>query len=101
MNIVIAKLAQQEFNDSKEFYEIEQSGLGFRFEKEIENSLLRIKQFPNTWPIELGDVRHYFVHKFPYKILYSVQDDIILILAFAHQHRKPYYWIERINQKEE
>ena len=96
MKVITAKIAQQEFNEAKQFYEIEQTGLGIRFEKEIKNSLLRIKQYPSAWPIEHGDVRHYLIHKFPYKILYSIQKNIILVLAFAHQHREPYYWIDRI-----
>ena len=96
MKIIIAKIAQQEFNEAKEFYEIEQAGLGVRFAKEIKNAILRIKQYSSAWPIERGEVRHYLVHKFPYKILYSIQQDSIILLAFAHQHRKPDYWIERI-----
>ena len=96
MNIRIAKIARQEFNEAREFYEIEQAGLGARFKKEIKNAILRIKQFPFAWTIERGEVRHYLVHKFPYKILYSIQQDNIVILAFAHQHRKPNYWIDRI-----
>lgn len=96
MKIIIVKIAQREFNEAKEFYEIEQAGLGVRFEKEIKNAILRIKQYPSAWPIERGEVRHYLVHKFPYKILYSIQQDSIILLAFAHQHRKPDYWIDRI-----
>lgn len=96
MKIKIAKIAQQEFNDAKGFYEIEQAGLGMRFEKEIKNAILRIKQFPYAWPIERNEIRHYLVHKFPYKILYSIQENNIVLLAFAHLHRKPAYWIDRI-----
>jgi len=35
MKIEIVKIAQQEFNESKQFYEIEQTGLGVRFENKI------------------------------------------------------------------
>ena len=96
MKIIIAKIAQQEFNEAKDFYEIEQVGLDVRFEREIKKAILRIKQYPSAWPIEQGEVRHYLVYKFPYKILYSIQQDNIVILAFAHQHRRPDYWIDRI-----
>jgi hypothetical protein len=95
MKIEILKIAQQEFLEAKEFYEIEQAGLGVRFEKEIKHSLLRIKQYPSAWPLESKEIRRYFVHKFPYKILYSIQKDTIVILAFAHLHRKPNYWVGR------
>ncbi|MCK4829039.1 type II toxin-antitoxin system RelE/ParE family toxin [bacterium] len=93
MNILIAKIAQQEFKEAKQFYEIKHAGLGIRFEKEIKASLLRIKQYPSAWPIECGEIHHYLTHKFPYKILYTIQKNTILILAFAHRHRKPGYWI--------
>lgn len=95
MKIQILKIAWQEFLEAKEFYEIEQSGLGTRFEKEIEYSFSRIKQFPSAWPTESKEIRRYLIHKFPYKILYSVQKDIIIILAFAHLHRKPNYWVDK------
>ena len=98
MNIRIAKIAQQEFEDAKEFYEMGQAGLGNRFEDEVKNSFLRIQQYPTAWPIERDEVRHYLLHKFPFKILYSIQDNDLIVLAIAHQHRKPNYWIDRIKQ---
>ncbi|MDD5773844.1 MAG: type II toxin-antitoxin system RelE/ParE family toxin [bacterium] len=97
MEIRILKIAQFEFNEAKEFYEIEQTGLGTKFENKIEQSLLHIQQFPLAWPPERKETRKYLVHKFPYKIIYSIQNDIIVVLAFAHLHRKPNYWADRIN----
>jgi len=98
VKIIIAKIAQKEFNDAKAFYEIEQTGLGVRFVEEIRRGILRIKQYPSAWAVERGEVRHYLVHKFPYKILYSIQQNKIIVLAFAHYHRKPDYWIDRIKK---
>lgn len=95
MKIIVAQIAQREFNEAKEFYEIEKTGLGLLFEKEIKEATFRIKKFPEAWPVEQKEIRRYILHKFPYKILYTVQDKIILILAFAHRHREPNYWIGR------
>lgn len=33
--------------------------------------------------------------RFPYKLPYAVEADHIYIIAVAHQHRKPEYWIRR------
>ena len=96
MQIVILEIARREFDDAKEFYEIEQPGLGTRFEEVIKHSLLRIQQYPQAWPPERKEIRRYILHRFPYKILYSIQDDKIVVLAFAHLHRKPDYWTDRI-----
>jgi toxin ParE1/3/4 len=33
--------------------------------------------------------------RFPYKLLYAIEADYIYLIAVAHQHRKPDYWIGR------
>lgn len=33
--------------------------------------------------------------RFPYKLLYAIEPDHIYIIAVAHLHRAPDYWIER------
>ena len=96
MNIEILEIAQKELDDAVLYYELEQLGLGLRFKDAVRQSIDRIKKYPTSWPIERGEVRKFFVHKFPYKILYSIQKQEIVILAIAHQHRKPGYWIERL-----
>ena len=52
MKIRILKVAQIEFNEAKEYYEIEQTGLGKKFEEDIKEGIKRIYQFPNAWPLE-------------------------------------------------
>jgi hypothetical protein len=96
MEIKILEIARLEFNEAKEFYEIEQTGLGAKFENEIKNGLLRIQQFPQAWPPERKETRRYLTRKFPYKIIYSIQENEIVVLAFAHLHRKPNYWVDRL-----
>jgi mRNA-degrading endonuclease RelE of RelBE toxin-antitoxin system len=96
MTMEILKIARREYDEAKEFYETEQLGLGFQFEEQIRHSLLRIQQYPQVWPPERKEIRRYIVHKFPYKILYSIQDDKIVVLAFAHLHRQPDYWVARL-----
>ncbi|MEK6567265.1 MAG: type II toxin-antitoxin system RelE/ParE family toxin [Candidatus Omnitrophota bacterium] len=96
MKIEILEIAGKEFISAKEFYELEQSDLGATFENEIKHALFRIQRYPTAWSCERKEIRRYFVHRFPYKILYSIQKEIIIVLAFAHLHRKPEYWIGRI-----
>lgn len=80
-------------DDAIAFYEIELAGLGLRFKEEIKSSIFRIKEHPEAWSIERSEVRKALLHRFPYKILYAIEKDKIIILAIAHQHRKPNYWI--------
>jgi plasmid stabilization system protein ParE len=95
MRVIFSKLARKELDDATHYYEIEFEGLGMQFRKEVRNAAKRISEYPEAWSVERGDVRKCLLHKFPYKLLYSIEEDHIFILAVAHLHRKPDYWIER------
>jgi hypothetical protein len=95
MKVIFAKLAKLELDDAVAYYELEHSGLGINFKKEVQKNIERIKKFPQAASIERGEIRKSLLHKFPYKILYSIELDHIFNIALAHQHRKPDYWVER------
>lgn len=100
MNIELLEVARTELEEAIWFYELEQSGLGQRFKKEVRHALRRMKQYPQACPIERGDIRKCFVHTFPYTIFYSIQGQTIVVVAIAHQHRKPGYWADRIDEQD-
>ena len=95
MRVIFNELARDEFINAVEYYELEVIGLGKRFKDEVKNSIKRILKYPKAWSIEKGEIRKYLLHKFPYKILYSIESDYIYIIAIAHMHRMPDYWIDR------
>ena len=95
MKIIFSKIAKQELDDAMRFYEMEFEGLGKSFRAEIKKAALRISEYPNAWSLEKGDIRKCLLHKFPYKLLYSIESDHIFIIAVVHQHRKPDYWVDR------
>ncbi len=95
MKIVFAKLAKLELEDAIAYYELEYSGLGINFKNEVTKSLDRIKKYPEAGAVERNEIRKSIIHKFPYKILYSIETNHIFIIAIAHHHRKPDYWVER------
>lgn len=97
MKIIFDKIAKLELEDSAAFYEVQVAGLGRRFREEVKSGLRRIKENPETWPKERGDIKRYLLHTFPYKILYSIEKDYIYIIAIAHCHRRPDYWIDRFS----
>jgi plasmid stabilization system protein ParE len=97
MKVIFDKLAQLELKDATEFYELEVAGLGKRFQMEVKQGIRRICEYPLVWTKERGDIRKYILHKFPYKILYSIEEGYIYIIAIAHGHRRPNYWVDRIS----
>lgn len=95
MRVQFTLLARNELDDSIAYYELQHPGLGVRFKKEVRAAIGRILEFPDSFPAVKGSVRKAFVRAFPYKILFSVERSHLIILAIAHQHRLPDYWVDR------
>jgi hypothetical protein len=95
--VIFDLLAKMEIDDAFEYYECEVPGLGVQFKQQIKKGIGRICDYPYAWPVEKGDIRRYILHRFPYKILFSIEKDYVYIVAIAHCHRRPDYWINRVN----
>ena len=95
MRILFSPEARAEFDDAERYYEQQVPGLGKRFRGEIRAALKRLRHWPTAAPVERGDVRRLLLSRFPYKLLYAVETDCIYIMAVAHQHRAPCYWVGR------
>ncbi|NGP90235.1 type II toxin-antitoxin system RelE/ParE family toxin [Fodinibius halophilus] len=87
--------AEHELHQSVEYYENKAAGLGDEFLNEVEKTLRLIKTYPNLgFPLTNSD-RRMIVQRFPYGLIYSVQNDRIDIYALMHLHRRPGYWKSR------
>jgi toxin ParE1/3/4 len=87
--------AKAEFHAAIDYYESIDSGLGFDFSVEVFSTIQNAVDYPYAWPILKDDVRRCLVNRFPYGVLYSVEQDRILVLAVMHLRRDPDYWKER------
>ena len=95
MQIKIHELASREFDEAIDWYEMQTKGLGIRFKKLVVGQLRKIKENPGWFPVEESNIFKAYIPKFPYKILYTFDKEIIVVLAIAHLHRKPWYWQSR------
>jgi hypothetical protein len=87
--------AETEFNKAIEYYEKYEEGLGFDFAVEVYSAIERLTSHPHAWPIIEDEIRRCLVRRFPFGILYSQEDEEIIILAVMHLHRDPNYWKHR------
>jgi len=96
MNYRFHPEAGAEFVEAIAYYEDKEPGLGLDFAFEVHSAIERVLAFPNAWPFVEDDVRRCLVRRFPYGMLYSVEEDGIYILAVMHLHRNPEYWKHRM-----
>lgn len=93
--------ASEELADAATWYEQQRPGLSDRFLGAVEASVARIGAWPEAAPLVagLGDdqsVRLAPVRRFPYRLVYLVHEDVVRVLAVAHNRRKPRYWQDRV-----
>ena len=96
MRVEFFEIAKKEMEEAFEWYESLNSGLGYEFFKEADNSISTISKFPKTWRLVGENTRRCIINKFPYILLYYIKNEIIFITCIAHQHRNPQYFINRI-----
>ena len=95
MIIKIHSEARKEFFEASEYYEEQDVGLGSDFIDEIEKVLDVIEKQPSAGTKITKTERRFLVSRFPYGIIYSVEDSLITIFAFINLKRKPGYWKSR------
>lgn len=101
MKIKIDASALKEFYDAIDWYDLQSDGLGKKYKDTVKEQIRLIKRNPQWFPIEIENIYKAYIPKFPYKILYTINEEkeIVIIWAFAHLHRKPWYWKSRVDDK--
>ncbi len=98
MNYVFHPNALIEFSEAALYYSEKSSKLGLAFYAEVENTIRRIIENPKLFRVVEEDVRRCLTRRFPYGILYTIEEDYILIVAVMHCSRKPSYWKHRVKK---
>jgi toxin ParE1/3/4 len=87
--------ADAELEEASLFYESRLAGLGKSFAAEVERTISLVREFPEAG-LPVGPTqRRVVVARFPYSIVYKEAADKIMIVAIAHQRRRPGYWRRR------
>lgn len=80
------------------YFEDRSQGLGERFTNEIQAAVKIATEFPDMGSPFKHGTRRVFPKKFPFSIVYRVQQSVIVILAIVPDARKPGYWRKRVNE---
>lgn len=78
------------------WYEREEPGLGFEFAKELRAAYDRILDHPLGYRDLRSGIRRALARRFPYAVYFSIEEDVIVVLAVSHTARDPEEWQRRI-----
>jgi len=88
--------ARAELANAAHYYRERSMRVASSFMASVQGAIDQIVEFPESAPIIRGQVRGKVVPRFPYTLMFRVEDGIVLVLAVAHQKQHPEYWAGRV-----
>jgi len=96
MQIRFTTLAQNELAEARRWLNRQQPGLGRQLNEEVRQVAARMIRMPFLYPLETKEVRKCSLTRFHYNLRFYIQEEVIFVIAFSHQHRDPHYWVDRL-----
>lgn len=93
LELLPAALAEAE--EAAAWYAERDPRVAARFAEELEAALNRAADAPHRWPIYLHGTHRVQLTRFPHLVVYREDATRILVVAVAHEKRKPGYWRKR------
>ena len=78
------------------FYENASPHLGVDFLDDVQRRIDMVRNQPAAGQSLDGDLKRILLHRFPFSLIYSIDGDVIVIIAVAHHRRQPAYWTNRL-----
>jgi toxin ParE1/3/4 len=93
--------AVKELDDAVLWYEDRREGLGLAFVAALDRAIESISRQPRAAALIEGvsedlEVRRLSIRRFPYFVAYLVLNEGVVVLAVAHERRRPRYWSDRV-----
>lgn len=89
--------AEAEYLEAVRFYEEQRAGLGGSLIFEFEGVIGLAIEKPETWRlVHPSGIRRIRLSQFPYSVFYRILFGNIQVTAFAHNRRRPGYWLARV-----
>ncbi len=98
MEIRFLSLANREVDDAVQWYQAREDDLSREFLDELDRVVRLVRLYPYAGMQLESESRRFLFTRFPYSLIYGIDEKIIVVIAVAHQHRQPNYWADRIDK---
>ena len=88
--------AEEEMTDAALFYESAAPTLGRDFLDDLQYAIDTVRERPELGVLVGHGFRRILVRRFPFSLIYAVEAGQIVVVAVAHQRRRPEFWKGRI-----
>ncbi len=87
--------ARRDFDESFDWYAERSAAAAVRFAGAVDDALLKSALNPAQFASRDGVHRDCPVERFPFRIVYRIVEDRVLVVALAHAKRRPGFWKRR------
>ena len=91
-NIYYLPAAESDYRQALAWYQGRSTRAAAGFETAVDVALKRIADDPEFWPLCDDRHRFYILRRYPFSIIYRIENGDILVVAVAHASRRENYW---------
>jgi hypothetical protein len=89
-------LAEEEYLSALDWYRRKSFPAAEDFEGVFWRAVHSVEDAPERWPVYFSSFRKYTIQKFPFSIVYQIEESRTFVIAVAHGRRRPGYWMDRV-----
>jgi toxin ParE1/3/4 len=96
--LILRPEAEVDIGDAATWYEEQRAGLGSEFVEAVFRAIdaLSVNPLLTSRRHRRRNIRWVFPDRFPYRIIYEVANDTVLVISVLHAARHDRYWRERL-----
>ena|SRR5258705_13841394 len=96
MRVRLHREARAELREARRWYYQRSPLSATAFAHAVDNAVSRIVEAPMQCPLSEHRTRKLILQRFPFNIFYLPGESEVVIVAVAHQKRRPGYWTSRV-----
>lgn len=89
MRLELLPVAREDIANAAEWYDAIRPDLGEQFLHRLDALLARLLEHPLSAPLYFLEYRAVVLGKYPYRLVYRVTDDALVVVALRHISRDP------------
>ena len=94
-SLIICSAAEADYTESLCWYAERSPKAAEDFDQEFHHALDQVLSDPLRFPLCDSRHRYFLMRRFPFRIIYRVDGDNVIVIAIAHAARSPDYWRKR------
>ncbi len=99
LRLIIRPSAELDVTSAEHWYRNQRDDLGDQFLSAIDAIVEAISAVPERFPIVYRGFRRALLQRFPYAVFFSLQPNVVFLVACIHQRRNPGFVRRRLRRE--